>query len=175
MILTGVAGEAVLVLAPCPGILADLCSIANLSLGEIMRKAFALVLLSCCMAGAQNLTPAVKPFVKVDSPVIALLHVRVIDGTGAAAREDQTVILSKGKIESVGDASAANLPKDAQVLDLKGYSVIPGLVGMHEHMFFRLEERFFTRCRSAFPDSTWPVESPRFAPRAALNRIWIWR
>ncbi len=116
-----------------------------------MRNAFALVLLSCCMAGAQNLTPAVKPFVKVDSPVIALLHVRVIDGTGGAAREDQTVILSKGKIESVGDASAANLPKDAQVLDLKGFSVMPGLVGMHEHMFYPAGGAIFREMPISFP------------------------
>ena len=116
-----------------------------------MGKAFALVLLSCCMAAAQNLTPEVKRFVKVDSPVVALLHVRVIDGTGAAAREDQTIIVNKGKIESIGDASAASVPKDAQVLDLKGYSVIPGLVGMHEHMFYPAGGAIFLEMPISFP------------------------
>jgi imidazolonepropionase-like amidohydrolase len=74
-----------------------------------------------------------KQFVKVDVPVVALTHVRVIDGSGAPARDDQTVVLAKGKIQAVG---AVELPKDAQVLDLHGYSVIPGLVGMHDHMFY---------------------------------------
>jgi imidazolonepropionase-like amidohydrolase len=92
-----------------------------------------------------------KPFIKVDAPVVALTHVRVIDGTGAAAREDQTVILSKGKIESVGDASAANVPKDAQVLDLQGYSVIPGLVGMHDHMFYPMGNGIFGEMGFSFP------------------------
>jgi imidazolonepropionase-like amidohydrolase len=92
-----------------------------------------------------------KPFIKVDAPVVALTHVRVIDGTGAAAREDQTVIFSKGKIESVGDASAANVPKDAQVLDLQGYSVIPGLVGMHDHMFYPMGNGIFGEMGFSFP------------------------
>jgi imidazolonepropionase-like amidohydrolase len=76
--------------------------------------------------------------------------VRVIDGTGAAAREDQTIILNKGKIESVG-GSAANVPKDAQVLDLHGYSVIPGLVGMHDHMFYPAGGAVFHEMAVSFP------------------------
>jgi imidazolonepropionase-like amidohydrolase len=75
----------------------------------------------------------VKQFVKVDAPVVALTHVRVIDGTGAPAHDDQIVVLAKGKIQAVG---AVDAPKDAQVLDLHGYTVIPGLVGMHDHMFY---------------------------------------
>ena len=46
-------------------------------------------------------------------------------------------------MKSVGDASAANVPKDAQVLDLHGYSVIPGLVGMHDHMFYPMGNGIF--------------------------------
>src|SRR5579862_3824302 len=101
-----------------------------------MRNAFAFFVMCCCSMAAQNLSPAVQAFVKVDAPVVALTHVRVIDGTGAAAREDQTIILRQGKIESVSDAASANVSKDAQVLDLHGYTVIPGLVGMHDHMFY---------------------------------------
>ena len=51
-----------------------------------------------CSAWGQTLSPEVQAFVKVKGPVVALTHVRVIDGTGAAAREDQTVVLNKGKI-----------------------------------------------------------------------------
>jgi imidazolonepropionase-like amidohydrolase len=77
--------------------------------------------------------------------------VRVIDGTGAAEREDQTVILSQGKIESVGDASAANVPQKAQALDLHGYSLIPGLVGMHDHMFYPVGPGSFGEMAYSFP------------------------
>jgi len=117
-----------------------------------MRRTIVLVLLSCCpLAAAQTLSPDVRKFVTVEAPVVALTHVRVIDGTGAAAREDQTVVLSKGKIESVGDASSANVPKDAQMLDLHGYSVIPGLVGMHDHMFYPMGSGIFGEMGFSFP------------------------
>ncbi len=85
---------------------------------------------------ASSLAPEVRQFVKVDAPVIVLTHVRVIDGTGAPARANQTVIISGGKIQAVGDAGSASVPPNAKVLDLPGYSLIPGLVMMHEHLFY---------------------------------------
>jgi len=108
-------------------------------------------LIGASVAFSQSLSPQVKAFVKVDAPIVALTHVRVIDGTGAAAREDQTIILSKGRIESVADAASANVPKDAQVLDLHGYSVIPGLVGMHDHMFYPAGGNIFHEMPVSFP------------------------
>ena len=116
-----------------------------------MHKALILTLLVCCsLASAQTLSPDVRAFVKTDAPVIALTHVRVIDGTGAAAREDQTIVLSKGKIEAVGD-SAAIVPKDAQVLDLHNYSVIPGMVGMHDHIVYPMGNGIFGEMAFSFP------------------------
>src|ERR1700686_3646635 len=122
--------------------------------GDTMRRLFIAILIvtGCCIALAgQTLSPEVQAFVKVDAPIVALAHVRVVDGTGAAAREDQTIILSKGKIESVSDASTANIPKDAQLLDLHGYSVIPGLVGMHDHMFYPVGNVVFGEMAFSFP------------------------
>ena len=103
-----------------------------------MRRVVALGAVALCGAGfarAQALSPEVQAYVKVGAPVVALTHVRVIDGTGAAAKEDQTLVIANGRIASVGDGSAS-IPKGAQVLDLRGDTVIPGLVGMHDHMFY---------------------------------------
>ena len=83
-----------------------------------------------CFAQAQQQSE----FIRVDAPLIALTHVRVIDGTGAAAVEDQTIVISDGKIQRMGPN--LTVPNGAHVLDLKGYTVLPGLVGMHNHMFF---------------------------------------
>ncbi|HZC21700.1 MAG TPA: amidohydrolase family protein, partial [Candidatus Binatia bacterium] len=116
-----------------------------------MRKMLAVVLWCSSLVSAQTLSPAVKAFVKVDAPLVALTHLRVIDGTGAAAREDQTVVLSKGKIVSVGDTSAASVPKEALVIDLHGYTAIPGLVGMHEHMFYPAGDAIFHEMAISFP------------------------
>lgn len=83
-----------------------------------------------------KLSPAVTTFVKEDASVIALAHVRVVDGTGAAARADQTVVIADGKIVALGDSSTTKIPDGTKVLDLAGRTVIPGLVGMHDHMFY---------------------------------------
>jgi imidazolonepropionase-like amidohydrolase len=77
-----------------------------------------------------------QQFIRVEAPVIALVHVRVIDGTGAARLDDQTIVISEGKIQSIGPSAAAKVAPDSKVLDLQGYTVLPGLVGMHDHLFF---------------------------------------
>ena len=77
-----------------------------------------------------------QAFIRVEATVIALAHVRVIDGTGAVPRDDQTIVISEGKIQSIGSATTANVAQNVQTLDLRGYTVLPGLVGMHDHMFF---------------------------------------
>jgi hypothetical protein len=53
---------------------------------------------------AQTPGPEVRPFVAVDAPAFVLLHVRLIDGTGAAAREDQAVVVASGRVQAVGPA-----------------------------------------------------------------------
>lgn len=115
-----------------------------------MRTVLAFLLMLGCAAG-QTLSPEVREYVKVDAPIVALTHVRVIDGTGAAARENQTIILSRGKIESVSDAGKASVPKDAQVIDLHEHTVIPGLVGMHDHMFYPMGNVIFGEMGYSFP------------------------
>jgi imidazolonepropionase-like amidohydrolase len=76
-----------------------------------------------------------QSFVRVNGPV-ALVHVRLIDGTGAPARANQTILLRNGLIEAIGDADKLTVPHDFSFQDLPNYTVIPGLVGMHEHLFY---------------------------------------
>jgi hypothetical protein len=86
--------------------------------------------------GGAPLSPQVRSFVRVDSAVVALTNVRVIDGTGAAPRDNQTIVINNGKIAAVGRAGQVRVPAGAQVLDLAGHTVIPGMVGMHNHLFY---------------------------------------
>ncbi|HEY2973661.1 MAG TPA: amidohydrolase family protein [Pyrinomonadaceae bacterium] len=96
-----------------------------------------LLLLSVFISGlAQAPNSERQQFIRVEAPVVALAHVRVIDGTGAAPRDDQTIVIADGKIQSIAPSTTANVPPNTQILDLKGYTVLPGLVGMHNHMFF---------------------------------------
>ena len=60
-------------------------------------------------------TAPVPPYVEYNQPVIAIDHVRVIDGTGAPVRRDQTVIIANGTINSVGKSNT--MPPNAFVID----------------------------------------------------------
>jgi imidazolonepropionase-like amidohydrolase len=78
----------------------------------------------------------VRPYVKVDAAIVALTHTRVIDGTAAPARENQTLIIRDGLVAAVGDDGRVAVPEGATVIDLTGKSVIPGLVMVHEHTYY---------------------------------------
>jgi len=82
------------------------------------------------------LSPSVKAFVTVDAPLFALIHVRLIDGTGVPAGEDQTIVVSGGKILAIGDAASTAVPPGAKIIEARDSTVIPGLVGMHDHIFY---------------------------------------
>src|SRR5688572_11619149 len=90
-------------------------------------------------AGAQRAADWPQPMrtlITHDAPVIALTHVKVIDGTGAAARNDQTVVIENGRITAVGPSSSVRAPSGAQVVDFTGHTVIPGIVGLHDHLYY---------------------------------------
>ncbi|HEX7312565.1 MAG TPA: amidohydrolase family protein [Pyrinomonadaceae bacterium] len=95
-----------------------------------------LLLLFCLVRISSAQAPDRQQVVRVEAPTVALTHARVIDGTGAAPLEDQTVVIVGGKIQSIGPSAGAKVPEGARVLDLAGYTVLPGLVGMHNHLFF---------------------------------------
>jgi len=90
---------------------------------------------------------AQRGFVAVQAPVVALTHVRVIDGTGAPARADQTILVRDGKIAAIGGA----IPAGAKVLDLTGDTVLPGLVMLHEHMFYPAGGNTYNEQAFSFP------------------------
>jgi imidazolonepropionase-like amidohydrolase len=103
-----------------------------------MRLVFlfaSLFVAAIAMAQAQKAID-VADIISVDAPVFVLDHVRVIDGTGAAAKEDQAVVIANGKIQSIGPAASVQIPQGAQQMDRSGYTVIPGLVGMHDHLYY---------------------------------------
>ncbi len=87
-------------------------------------------------AQSPDLSPAVKEFVRVRAPRVVLTHVRVIDGTGGPAAEDRNVTIEGGKIASIQAGADVPATDGATVLDLRGYSVMPGIVGMHNHLYY---------------------------------------
>lgn len=78
----------------------------------------------------------VRAFVSIDAPVVALTHARVIDGSGSAPSEDQTLIIRDGRIAEIANTASTAPPAGATIVDLTGKSVIPGLVMVHEHLYY---------------------------------------
>ena len=102
---------------------------------HLIAAAFLAVLSSPASAQQPVLGTWTRSFLSVDAPVVALTHVTVIDGTGAPARDDQTIVMRDGRIEAVGASPRVAIPAAARILDLRGHTVIPGQVGLHEHTY----------------------------------------
>ncbi|MGC1420699.1 MAG: amidohydrolase family protein [Terracidiphilus sp.] len=105
--------------------------------GAVLCFAFTLSL--PCAAQAKS---ALSAYIRENAPALVLDHVRIIDGTGAAPQEDMRIVITGGKISALHDAkSHGDDPANAKVLDMTGKTVMPGLVGMHEHLFYPLPNR----------------------------------
>jgi len=83
-----------------------------------------------------SLAAEVRQYTVVDTAVVALTHVLLVDGTGATPKPDQTIVVRDGRIAEVGPAASVQVPPGARSMDLSGSTVIPGLVGMHDHLFY---------------------------------------
>ena len=108
---------------------------------RLIRSGLLVAALSVCAGTVQAqrasaLPEPLRQFVTTDSPVIALTNVKIIDGTGAAARDGQTIVIENGRITAVGKSSDVKPPSGAQVMDLAGHTVIPGIVGLHDHLYY---------------------------------------
>lgn len=82
-----------------------------------------------------QLGPDVQPFVHIPSGQIAITHLRIIDGTGAAPVENATLLIDGAKISAVLP-SGSPVPSSFHVIDGTGETALPGIVGMHNHMFY---------------------------------------
>jgi imidazolonepropionase-like amidohydrolase len=102
---------------------------------------FCMLTALCAPAAPAQAPKALRPYVKEDAPVLILDHARIVDGTGAAPLEDQRLEIRDGRIVQIRSAKLGGAPPpQARVLDLTGKTVIPGLVGMHEHLFYPLPQ-----------------------------------
>ncbi len=101
----------------------------------------------------------VRRYVKISARRIALTHVRIIDGTGAPVTPERTILIEGDRIVALlsgGDP----LPADARVLDLSGDTVLPGIVGMHDHLFY---------LRRPDLDASGASEPPLLSPELAFS------
>lgn len=113
------------------------------------------------MGVASALTQGEKPsdrlaaYVSVNAATVAIEHVKVIDGTGKAELTDQTVVFSTGVITKVGVTAKVVPPRGATIIDGSGKTLMPGYVGLHNHLFtgtgLGLEHRLWRSMPFSFP------------------------
>ena len=96
-----------------------------------------LVAISLLIAGCgapASVQLAVEPF-EPDSGTVALRCGSLIDGTSSEAMRDVTVVIVDGRITRV--EKGARAPRDVPLIDLDGYTCLPGLIDMHTHLVDR--------------------------------------
>ncbi len=116
--------------------------------------------LATAAAQTPELSKEVQQFVRVQGPKIVLTHVSVIDGTGAPAVEDQNVVMEGGKITAIEKGADVPAANGVTVLNLRGYSVMPGIVGMHNHLFYIARPNL---------DANWHSEQPVMVPQMTFS------
>ena len=79
-----------------------------------------------------------QSFISIDTTKIALIHAKTIDGTGTPPQENQTILIENGQILEVGSSDQIKAPAGFYTIDLTGKTLIPGLVGTHNHMRMHL-------------------------------------
>ena len=76
-----------------------------------------------------------KKYIEFSDSITVFKNALLIDGRGNPASPHQTIIFSRGRIDWLGDDAKAIIPNGANILDLNGKAVMPGLVMLHEHMY----------------------------------------
>ena len=113
-----------------------------------------------------NGVEAVKQFGQVCASKVVLAHARIIDGTGAPTVEDQNVVIEAGKITAIEKGADVAADNGTVVVDLHGHTVMPGIVGMHDHLFYIVRPNLDSRRH--FDDPVLVTQMTFSAPRLYL-------
>jgi imidazolonepropionase-like amidohydrolase len=70
----------------------------------------------------------------LSAQVTVFSHAIVIDGTGREPLRDATLVVSNGRISEMGPSAKVKTPDGAQVVDLTGQTIIPGIINLHSHI-----------------------------------------
>ncbi len=84
----------------------------------------------------ETLGPQARKYSSVSTPRVVLEHVQIIDGTGAAPLADRNISIEGGKITAISAGADLSPSDGTTILSLRGYTVMPGIVGMHDHLFY---------------------------------------
>lgn len=99
-----------------------------------LASALAITMAAPVLAQRPQLTDNVRRYVSIDTSAVAITNVTILDGRGGPARAGQVVVIRDGLIADIGPS--VRPPAGAKVIDGSGMTLIPGMVGMHDHLFY---------------------------------------
>ena len=112
----------------------------------------------------------VKPGPMGPDRVLVLRGGRIFDGTGAAAQEG-TLVIERNKILKILPASSAEWPKNAEILDVAGKTVLPGLIDLHTHLTYPLTEGDAQHAPSEADATLRAVEKLRYFLESGITSV----
>lgn len=118
-----------------------------------MKKLFQFIVITLLVTNshAQGLSPNVSRFVDVPAGITVLTNATLIDGTGSPAVHNMTIIIKDKIIQEIISSDNAVIPDNAEVINCKGKTIIPGLIMLHEHLFYSMPfENHFTVSQMSF-------------------------
>ncbi len=118
---------------------------------KILRIIFLLFLSVTVLAQNTRFSRDTRSYILYDSQITALKYARLIKGDGSPPVSNQTVIIENGKIKAMGDSDKLQIPTEAEIIDLAGKSLMPGLIMLHEHMFYPAGAGHYNQQSISFP------------------------
>ncbi|TJY36461.1 amidohydrolase family protein [Pontimicrobium aquaticum] len=118
-----------------------------------MKLKLTIITILCCVLHlqAQDFSQQVQRFITVDDTLFAITNITVIDGTGNAAKSNQTILVSEGNIIALANNNEIDLSPNTKTIDGSGKTIMPGLVMLHEHMFYTMPfENWFSVSQMTF-------------------------
>jgi imidazolonepropionase-like amidohydrolase len=105
------------------------------------------------LPASHEISPEIRQFLKFDisNGESYLLHADIIDGTGGPILKNQTVIVRSGTIAEIRPTRSSERADGKHAVDLSGRTILPGLVGMHDHLFYVARPEDNAEHQSAFP------------------------
>src|SRR5438552_2863466 len=103
-----------------------------------MKKFRRLAYLSLALTAvltAQTSAPTAPP-----ADVTVIRAGSLLDGTSNTAKRDQVIVVRGNRIESVSSAAGFTAPANAKTIDLSNFTVLPGLIDSHTHLFLQGED-----------------------------------
>jgi imidazolonepropionase-like amidohydrolase len=102
----------------------------------------------------QTFSKHVTDYIEIQDSIILINNVTLIDGSGGEVKYNQDILLVNDRIFAIGQSNEIDIPEGASVIDGTGKTVIPGLIMMHEHLFYA--KPYFGSFKAAHMSNTFP-------------------